>query len=56
MYIIHVIINILYLCPHSYNAKLKEAQTTNTLKGLTVGVNFGVIYFLIFVCYAVAFW
>ena len=44
------------LLVHRYNSKLREAQVTNTLKGLAVGVNFGVIYFLIFVCYAIAFW
>ena len=46
----------LYIHVPRYNSKLREARVTNTLKGLAVGVNFGVIYFLIFVCYAIAFW
>ena len=44
------------LCVYRYDSKLGEALKVGTKKGVTVGLNFGFIFFLFFALDGVAFW
>ena len=43
-------------CHIRYNESLQKVKSTENVRGLTSGVSLGIIYFLIFTCYAIGFW
>ncbi len=39
-----------------YNERLQEAKLIEEKRGFTYSISLGIIYFLIFFCYAICFW